>query len=47
LRKLQDCGRLEVINRQSNQPARKGDFYLTWNAYSKEDEPRVAIRFKE
>jgi hypothetical protein len=47
LRNLQDCGRLEVIDRQSNQPARKGNFYLTWNAYSKEKEPRVAFRLKE
>jgi len=48
LKKLQDSGRLTVMDRRTNAPARrKGDFYLTWKNYSANSGPRVTFALKE
>ncbi len=48
LRKLQDSGRLTVIDRKTNAPAkRKGVFYVTWDNYEAAEGPRVRFTLKK
>lgn len=42
LRRLQELGRLEVTDLQTGKLARKGSFYLSWDAY-KQSSPRAAF----
>ena len=48
LRRLQDSGRLTVIDRQTSMPTnRKGVFYVTWDNYNAAGGPRVVFSLKE